>query len=400
MSANAIQVDPAKFPWLDVSRYTFSLGVENRGVVYLAGQSAGAYDPEQGRVRCKGDVVDQTRVAFEKLGVVLEAAGMGFDNVVQTVDYINPVALPQYRRTAEVRREYLGTTPVASTGICVHRLLRHDALIEISAVAVKGEKQAINPGWDRYGELTYAPGVLTGDMLWLSGFIGYEERDGERHYPRETGAQVASTYNLIGDVLRAAGGGPGDVVKSLDYIAPKATLQYRDSGAARRDFYGATYPTATGIVVNRLLRPEGHVEIETVAVLGGGREEIVVPGWEERYGRLTYHPGVKKGHLLYLSGQGAVDHTTSQSVGGWDMTAQAEQAYGNIARVLSEAGYSLDQLVNTIEWVTPNGMNSYREVADVRRKLFGSTFPSATGVVIHELLRPELMIEVTAVAVV
>ena len=66
---------------------------------------------------CKGDLLDQTRVIYEKLGVVLEAAGMSFDNVVQTVDYIDPAALPQYRDTGAIRREFLGGTPVGATGI-------------------------------------------------------------------------------------------------------------------------------------------------------------------------------------------------------------------------------------------------------------------------------------------
>jgi enamine deaminase RidA (YjgF/YER057c/UK114 family) len=82
------------------------------------------------------------------------------------------------------------------------------------------------------------------------------------------------------------------------------------------------------------------------------------------------------------------------------MAAQAEQAYSNIARVIAEAGYSMDDVVNTIEYVTPNALMAYRGVAEVRRKYFGDRYPSATGVVMHELLRPEMMIEVTAVAVV
>ena len=64
-------------------------------------QTASEYDPSVGAVVCKGDLLDQTRVIYEKLAVVLEAAGMSFDNVVQTVDYIDPSALPQYRETAQ-----------------------------------------------------------------------------------------------------------------------------------------------------------------------------------------------------------------------------------------------------------------------------------------------------------
>ena len=298
MSKNVIEIDPQKFPWLDLNRYTFCMGAENAGIFYLSGQTASEYDPDQGKVVCKGDLIDQTKVIYEKLGVVLEAAGLGFENVVQTVDYVDPVGLPQYRQTGEVRRQYLRDTPVAATGICVERLLRPDALMEVSAVAMKGEKRVLDPGWDRFQQLTYVPGVEVEDIVWLSGFVGYEETDGQRHYPQETGRQVGLTYDFIGDVLRAAGSEPGDVVKSLDYISPQALLQYRDTGATRRDFYGDRFPAATGIPINRLLRPEGHVEVETIAVKGGQREEVRISEWDRRYQRLTYHPGVKKGHCF------------------------------------------------------------------------------------------------------
>ena len=316
MAKNIVEVDPQKFPWLDLNRYTFCLGAENAGILYLAGQTASEYDPAAGAVVCKRDLLDQTRIIYEKLNVVLEAAGMSFDNVVQTVDYIDPSALPQYRETGAIRKEFLGGTPVGSTGICVERLLRPDALLEVSAVAVRGEKRAVNPGYDRYGALTYVPGVIAGDTLWTSGFIGNDEVDGQASFPQDTARQMGLTYGIVGQVLEAAGAAPSDVVKTLEYVAPQALLQY-DTGAAsaRREFFKGAYPAVTGIPVNRLLRPEGHVEVEVVAVLGGRREEIQVPGWEASYGGATYVPGVKKGRMLQLSGQAGVDHTTASGVG-------------------------------------------------------------------------------------
>ena len=409
MPRNIVEVDPQKFPWLDLNRYTFCLGAESGGILYLAGQTASEYDPAVGGVVCKGDLLDQTRVIYEKLGVVLEAAGMSFDNVVQTVDYIDPAALPQYRETGAIRREFLGGTPVGSTGICVERLLRPDALLEVSAVAVSGEKRAVNPGYDRYGALTYVPGVIAGDTLWTSGFVGNEEVDGQASFPQCTGRQMGLTYEIVGSVLAAAAAAPSDVVKTLEYVSPQAWLQY-DGGAAdsRREFFKGAYPANTGITVNRLLRPEGHVEVEAVAVLGGNREEIQVPGWDPSYGDATYVPGVKKGRMLQLSAQAGIDHTTATGVAPFEIVAQAEQAYGNLARVLAEGGYSLDDVVNTIEWVPPNGLSAYRRVGEVRRKFFGDSFPSATGVSMHRIRRPgppdrlvpELLFEVTAVAIV
>ena len=401
MGKNIIEVDPAKFPWLDLNRYTFCMGAEKGGILYLSGQTASEYDPKLGRVVCKGDLLDQTRVIYEKLAVVLEAAGMSFQNVVQTVDYIDATALPHYRQTGEIRKQYLRDTAVGATGICVERLLRPDAFIEVSMVAMQGEKKPINPGWDRYGQLTYVPGVEVDNIVWTSGFLGSETVEGQAHYPQDTARQVELTYGIIGEVLAAAGAGPGDVVKTLDYISPLALLQYPDAVQVRRGFFGDRFPASTSIPVNRLLRPDGHVEIEVVAVKGGTREEIRVPEWEENYGGLTQNAGVKKGRLLQISGQSSVDHVTGATVGGYDIVAQAEQAYRNIARIMDEGGYSMDDVVNTIEWVAPNGMMDYRKVGEVRRRHFGDRFPSATGISIHRILgRPEQLIEVTAVAVV
>ena len=133
----------------------------------------------------------------------------------------------------------------------------------------------------------------------------------------------------------------------------------------------------------------------------GIREELRIPEWEQNYSDLTQNAGVKKGRLLQISGQASVDHVTGSIVGGYDIVSQANQAYSNISRIMDEAGYSMDNIVNTIEWVAPNGMMDYRKVGEVRRKYFGDRFPSATGVSMHQILgRPEQLIEVTAVAVV
>ena len=408
MSRNVVEVDPKRFPWLDLDRYTFSLATEQAGIVYLSGQTASEFDPSTGQVVCRGDLLEQTRVIYEKLGVVLEAAGMSFANVVQTVDYIDPTALPQYRDTGGIRREYLGGSPVASTGICVERLLRPDALLEVSAVAVAGEKTVIDPGWERYGQLTYVPGVECGDTIWLSGFVGNDEAEDRPTYPQDTSRQLDLTYGLVARTLRAAGCGPQDIVKNLEYVSPQAMLGYEDTGEVRREFYQGQYPATTGIPVNRLLRPEGHVEVETVAVRGGAREEIVVEEWSADSAGATQHPGIKKGRMLQLSGQSGVDHRTGSQVGRFDIAAQADQAYANLAQVMATGGYSMNDIVNTIEWVAPNGLSDYRKTGEVRRKYFGKGFPSSTGVVMHRIRRPgpatepapELLFEVTAVAIV
>ena len=401
MPVHAVEVDPIKFPWLDLNRYTFCAGTESSGIVYLSGQTASEYDPELGSVVCKGDLLTQTKLIYEKLAVVLEAAGMSFANVVQTVDYVDATALPLYRQTGLIRQGYFGGSPVAATGIVVERLLRPDALIEVSMVAMRGDKHPITLPGETYDQRTYVPGVEVEGIVWTSGFVGNEVVAGRSYYPQDTSLQLELAYSVIGNVLTEAETMPEDVVKSLDYISPQCVIQYPEADDVRRRFFGERFPATTSIPVNRLLGPDGHVEIEMVAVKGGVREDIQVPEWTENYGGLSRSAAVKKGRMIHLSGQSSVDHTSGETVGGFDIVAQCDKAYANIARIMEESGYRMDDVVNTIEWVAPNGLMEYRKLSEVRRKYFGDRYPSATGVSMHRILgKPEQLIEVTAVAIV
>jgi enamine deaminase RidA (YjgF/YER057c/UK114 family) len=44
-------------------------------------------------------------------------------------------------------------------------------------------------------------------------------------------------------------------------------------------------------------------------------------------------------------------------------------------------------------------MEGYKGTADVRREYFKNGFPAATGIVVKELLRPDALIEIDAIAV-
>ena len=116
-------------PW--PPRYTFSPAVRAGNLLFISGTTASDKD---GRIVAPGDIVGQTRYIFQKFETLLEAAGAGFEHIVQTTDYIT--STENYARTAEVRREFFrGRFPTA-TGVIVKGLLREGALIEISALAV------------------------------------------------------------------------------------------------------------------------------------------------------------------------------------------------------------------------------------------------------------------------
>ena len=391
---------PDHFPWLDYRRYTFSLGIEKGGLFFLSGETASEYDASQDRVVCKGNVVEQMRLAYEKLRLVLGSLGAGFENVVKTVDYVAPGGLAEYRGTADVRREYFQGAWPASTGVIVERLLRSDALIEVDAVAVLGhKKEAVNPGWPRYDHLTYAPGVKAGDLLCVSGFTGaIEDTSGQRRYPPTAAEQTEAAHDAVCDVLLTAGAEPGDVVKSLDYITPACVNGYAATAVARHQFPEDLLPASTAVAINRLLPAEALIEVETAAVLAGTRQEVNVPGWSPFDGPPA-PAAVRKGRFLFLSGQTALDHRSGAVVGEGDILAQTTQVYSNLQAVVEAAGGSMADIMKTTEFITPAGVREYRGVGDIRRRFFGDTFPAATGVVVSSLLRPELLIQVDATAI-
>ncbi|MFW6028446.1 MAG: RidA family protein [bacterium] len=116
--------------WSD--KMTFSPAVRAGRLLFISGHTA---TDENRNVVGEGDIVAQTRYIFEKFDKILRAAGGSFDNIVETTDYF--VTLEDYKRTADVRREFFKGPPYpAATGVQVAGLIRNEALIEIKAIAV------------------------------------------------------------------------------------------------------------------------------------------------------------------------------------------------------------------------------------------------------------------------
>jgi enamine deaminase RidA (YjgF/YER057c/UK114 family) len=114
-------------------QYTWSDAVKKGKIIAISGLVA---TDENHCTLHPGNLKAQMRVIYEQLKKTLEMAGASLDDVIKTVDYITPQALPDYAQTAEIRREYFKGNYPAATGVVVNRLLREDWLIEIEALAV------------------------------------------------------------------------------------------------------------------------------------------------------------------------------------------------------------------------------------------------------------------------
>jgi reactive intermediate/imine deaminase len=107
--------------------------------------------------------------------------------------------------------------------------------------------------------------------------------------------------------------------------------------------------------------------------------------------------GIRVGDLLLVSGQVGIDGA-GELVSLDDFDAQADQAFRNLAGVLEAGGSSLDRVVKVTIFLTDMAA-SFPKVVELRRKWFTPPYPADTSVEVRSLYRPEVMIEIEAIAV-
>ncbi|MCE2404999.1 MAG: RidA family protein [Dehalococcoidia bacterium] len=234
-------------------------------VLWFAGVVARSYD-EMGTPSFPDGIVAQTRAIYVRARRILESAGMGFEDVVKTVDYIVPEALEGYGGTEEVRREVFGEHLPASTNIVIDQLLAPGALAEIDMFAVAGgTRKVIGAGRQGRGGATFHPAVQKGGLLFLSGQTGVDGTGAL--VGGGVAAQARQAFANVGELVGEAGGGPGNVVRTIEYLAPQAASEHQEVQKARRELYGDDLPATTTVVVTRLLQPGALVQVQAFADL-------------------------------------------------------------------------------------------------------------------------------------
>jgi 2-iminobutanoate/2-iminopropanoate deaminase len=100
--------------------------------------------------------------------------------------------------------------------------------------------------------------------------------------------------------------------------------------------------------------------------------------------------------IVFASGQVAIS-AEGQLVGEGDFEAQVRQVFENLTTVLEEAGAALASVVKLTVFLTD--MSNLRAYTRTKAEFFGGEQPASTAVGVTALARPELMVEVEALAV-
>ena len=124
------------------------------------------------------------------------------------------------------------------------------------------------------------------------------------------------------------------------------------------------------------------------------REEIWVPGMPEPISHFVHV--VRAGRLVFVSGCVGSDDK-GHTVGGSDVVAQARQAHENIKRCLAAAGATFADVCKVTVFL--KNVAHREAVNTVRKEYFGKSRPASTLIEISQFVRPDLLLEIEATAV-
>ncbi|MGF1600208.1 MAG: RidA family protein [Acidimicrobiales bacterium] len=222
---------------------------------------------DAGRVVAPDDFVAQCAWVLEEAGRRLAAHGLDLSHVARVVQQTTPATRSRYRDTAAARRELLGPTFPASTGVLVSRLPHPEVLVAIDVWAAAEPKAVVPYATDAYAALTFSPAVTAGGLVFISGTTAWDPASGETVAPDDIRAQAEFIYGEIARVCELAGTSIDHLVKTVEYVTPAGAGRYREVAEVRRQVLGRPFPVSTGVVVAGLLGRSWHLEVEAVAAL-------------------------------------------------------------------------------------------------------------------------------------
>ena len=110
----------------------YSQAIRSNAFLFISGQIP--IDPESGEM-IQGDAGEQAERVLKNLQAILEAAGMGLEDVVKTTLYLRN--LGNFEKVNSIYKRYFPNNPPARSTIEVSRLPR-DVEVEIEAIAYFG----------------------------------------------------------------------------------------------------------------------------------------------------------------------------------------------------------------------------------------------------------------------
>jgi len=365
---------------------TLGAGAEKRAIAPPGIKPIGPYSPGvlagdflyvsgQGGRDAKGTlpptIEGQARQTLQNVKSIVEAAGLTMEHVVYCQVYLDDMA--HHDVMDRVWKEFFAKVPPARAVLGVYKLPT-DIAVEINAVAFRDltRKRPIVPaGLPK--NLSWSPGMVAGNRLYLSGFTGTDMATGKM--PPDPGAQVQLALDNMKQTLAAANLDFRHVVFVNPYMTDKASSEMNDIYA--RHFEFGNTPARATIRVTSL--PGGNtIEFTGVAVTDLSKRLAVRP--KNMSPSPTASPCVFADDTYYCSAKGPFTPGPRNLQGIWVGTVdmQVRQTMRNLLDGLEEAGLGLSNVVATNVYL--DDINDFARMNRIYAQYFSDTPPARTTV--------------------
>ncbi|MBD3227195.1 MAG: RidA family protein [Candidatus Lokiarchaeota archaeon] len=108
----------------------YSAAIKVGNFMFISGQ--GPFNPETNRIDDPENVKSQTKICMENIGRLLDAAGIGYENIVKTTVFLKNIK--DFNKMNRVYRKFFKSEPPARSCVEVAKL-PFDILVEIEAIA-------------------------------------------------------------------------------------------------------------------------------------------------------------------------------------------------------------------------------------------------------------------------
>ena len=338
----------------------FSPAIRVGDTLYLSGQIG--LDPKTRKLA--SGIEAETKLAMRNLGRELKANGFRFSDVVAThvwmtdLSEIGPMS-NAYRTSFEP-----GKMPTRTTVGIANLAL--GASIEITMVAVHGEKKYVYPEGAKPGKAPFSPGVLVGDRLFLSGQAGVIPGT-IKLVQGDVKVHVNQTLKNIESVLKAADMDFSNVVStevfmtSGDYFGPMSeayVARVRDPRPARVPVLVSAIPL--------------NSPVEITMIASRNKKTPILPKGMQPSG--AYSRGLRIGNGMYIAGVYSRKESPKERV---------DDCLARVKKILEAGGFRLSDVVEARVYLAD--MNDYAEMNAAYRTYFPQRPPTRATIGVSEL---------------
>lgn len=344
----------------------YSPGIMAGDFLYVSGQGA-----RDAKGTLPPTVEGQVRQTLDNIKVIVEAAGLTMAHVVYSQVYLDNIG--KYGEMDRVWREYFPKAPPARAVLGVFRMPT-DTPVEINAVAFRdmSRRKPVSPnGYPR--DISWSPGVMAGDRLYLSGSFGADPATGK--VAADPAAQVQLALDNMRRILTAAGMDFRHVVFVNPYLTSEASNQMNAIYA--KHFESGNTPARATIRVTGL--PGGNaIEFTGVAIGDLSKRRAVRP--KNMRPSPTASPCVFADDTYYCSAKGPFTPGPEKVQGIYAATveAQVRQTMRNLLDGLEEAGLSFANVVATNVYL--DNIDDFSKMNRIYAQYYPEIFPTRTTV--------------------